>query len=207
MGCSVPYYPAAPGQISRYAVSSSGKSSGLSVEVTSVKSGDITLRETTPHSTLKTELLCNAAGISSVRGGILLGNPTVTSQFKTGPIQGVLLPAGPWRVGLRWRYSYAVRSQSQSGNVSVGLKATVTVTSVVVGEKRVSTPAGSFESEEVKSTELFSGTEQAAGQAVPFRETVLVTSYYSERVGLVEQISRLQGPVPAVTTTLVAFQP
>ena len=198
-GCTNPYYPFKVGGKITYKTSSTNFNSTYSMEVLPAANADthklaytFTVRGTT--STINQEFTCDGTGI--VAKGQLDLSSAMGGQFtyETDSVDGPFLPAD-MHVGQEWTNTFKVTLHTNNATMArliEGKHQTTTISSKVVGEEDVTTPAGTYHALKVQQ-DITINTE-----ITPNSIHTTTNVWFVKNIGMVKSVSNSAG---AETTT------
>jgi len=187
--CNNPYYPLKNGYEIDYQVASQGSNIDLKIAVSDVATGRAKLTTTINYMgshTISQNLTCGANG--SIEGDTYMdmagafGSPL---KITTKSASGDVLPKA-LKVGDKWTTRYDTETDMSSYKIPNVTKASGYVETVneVVGEEKVSVPAGDFTAMKVRADSVSSFTVMAGSPPQETRSTSY--QWYVSGVGLVK---------------------
>lgn len=211
--CDLPYFPVREGLERKYRTEHKGggfPTTEYAETYVNVSADSFTQRMTFPELTMETGWKCTSEGILSLEfASFNFSQRSAGFKFEVVEREGVTYPSKErWRAGESWSSRYVVRAQPTAGPGGAVLgegRGTVEVSSRVVGDEKVTVPAGAFDALKVETTISMNLNVQAGGASMPFKTSIKNETWFAEGTGLVK--STASGDMGTATTELLSFKP
>ncbi len=191
--CINQYFPVKPDALRQYHVKNPSDTYEYTSSFTNITDNSFVEKIESEVFNADINWLCSSDGlVQSEYSALMLEEDSQGMEFTTESYKGVTLPPSrKWSIGYKWDTEYKVLTTIIVEGEKMSFNGNIVLNNEIVAMETVTVPAGTFpEAFKVDTDKNMTVSADIAGNSMSFDAHTDISTWYSENIGLIKQVSK-----------------